>query len=112
MWKFVVEEVNSDEDLDGFIKSQYGLGCKLGEKVPIGQEGVYEVGVGEEEGASEVECPHLHWRYATGYEVRYHESANKVIAMYLNGHSTFLGDERGFLTYDEEMYNSISWEAR
>lgn len=111
MWRFVVEEVHGDEELDEFIKSRYGSGCRLGEKVPAGQEGVYEVGI-EEEGGSETECPHLHWTYASGFEVRHCENANKAIAMYLNGYSTFLGDARGFVTYDEEMRDSFSCEVR
>jgi hypothetical protein len=112
MWRFVVEEVHSDEELDEFIKSRYGSGCKLGEKVLVGQGGVYEVGIEEEEGESEAECPHLRWTYASGFEVRYCEKANKAIAMYLNGYSTFLGDERGLVTYDEEMRDSFSCEVR
>jgi len=111
MWRFVVGEVHGDEELDEFIKSRYGSGCRLGEKVPAGQEGVYEVGI-EEEGGSETECPHLHWTYASGFEVRHCENANTAIAMYLNGYSTFLGDARGIVTYDEEMRDSFSCEVR
>lgn len=111
MWRFVVEEVHGDEELDEFIKSRYGSGCKSGEKVPVEQQGVYEVRI-EEEGESGAECPHLHWAYASGFEIRYCENTNKAIAMYLNGYSTFLGDERGFVTYDEEMLDSFRCEAR
>ena len=111
MWKLVVEKVEDGEELDVFIKSRYGVGCKLGEKESVGQEGVYAIGI-EEESAGEKECPHLFWTYASGYELWYCENANQAIAMYLNGYSTFLGDERGDVTYDEEMRDSIRCEAR
>ena len=111
MWKLEVEEVQDDEELDEFIKSRYGVGCKLGKKESVGQQGVYKVGIEEEE-EGEAECPHLHWTYASGYEVRHCENTNLAIAMYLNGYSTFLGDERGNVTYDEEMRDSVRCEAR
>jgi hypothetical protein len=111
MWKLVVEKVQDDEELDVFIKSRYGMGCKLGEKKSARQQGVYEVGI-EEEREGEAECSHLHWAYASGYAVRYCENTNQAIAMYLSGYSTFLGDERGNVTYDEEMRDSIMCEAR
>jgi hypothetical protein len=111
MWKLVVEKVQDDEELDAFIKSRYGVGCKLGEKESVGQQGVYAVGVEEERGREE-ECPYLHWTYASGYEIRYCENTNQAIAIYLNGYSTFLADERGNVTYDEEMRDSFRCEAR
>ena len=111
MWKWGVEKVEDDEELDAFIKSRYGVGCELGEKESAGQLGVYAVGI-EEERTREAECPHLHWTYASGYEVRYCENTNQAIAMYLNGYSTFLGDEPGNVAYDEEMRDSLRCEAR
>ncbi len=111
MWKLEIQELQDDEELDAFIKSHYGVGCKLGEKESIEQQGVYEVRIEEEE-ESEAECPHLHWTYASGYEVRYCENTHQAIAMYLNGYSTFLGDERGNVTYDEEMRDSFRCEVR
>lgn len=111
MWRFVVEEVHDDVELDEFIKSRYGSGCKVGGKVPAGQQGVYEVGI-EEGGENGAECPHLHWTYASGFELLHCENTKKAIAMYLNGYSTFLGDARGFVTYDEEMQDSFSCEVR
>ena len=112
MWKFAVAEVHSDEELDDFIKSRFGSGCRLGEKTPGGHEGVYEVGIeGDGKGVDETECPHLHWTYDPGFRVRYCEDANTAIAMYLNGYSTFLGDERGFVTYDQEMLDSLVCES-
>ncbi len=41
----LVNDINTDEELESFIKERYGKTCKLGKKEASGQAGVFNVGI-------------------------------------------------------------------
>jgi hypothetical protein len=102
-WEIVVREVRDDDELDAFIKSRYGSGCSLGERIVSGQDGVYDVRIqGDGKGLSETRCP---LNYAT--VVKYYPAGDKVIAWNLGQGPTFVADVAYPVTYDREMVDSF-----
>jgi len=89
MWKMVVKDIYNDDELDGFIKSRYGAGCSLGEKVASEQQdGVYDVRIqGDGKDLPETQCP-LNY----GTVLKYYPQANRVIAWDLGQAYTFAAD--------------------
>ena len=104
MWKIVVQDVHNDEELDGFLKSRYGSGCSLDEKVPSEQqEGVYDVHIlGDGKHFSESTCPINY-----GTVVKYYPEGHKVIAWDTGQAYTFVGDKEYTKIYDGEMRDSF-----
>jgi len=104
MWKIVVQDVYNDEELDSFLKSRYGAGCNLGEKIASAQqEGVYDVHIlGDGKDWSESACPINY-----GYIVKYYPEGNKVIAWNTGQAYTFVGDKEYTKIYDDEMRDSF-----
>ena len=102
-WQIVSREVHDDSELDAFIKSRYGAGCSLGEKVASAQAGVYDVRIqGDGKDASETLCL---LNYAT--VVKYYPAGNRVIAWNLGQGPTFVADVAHTTTYDREMVESF-----
>jgi hypothetical protein len=102
-WKIVVSEIHDDDELDAFIKSRYGSGCNLGEKVASGQDGVYDIRIqGDGKDLSETLCP---LNYLT--VVKYYPEANKVVAWDLGQAPTFAADVAYSRIYDQEMVDSF-----
>jgi hypothetical protein len=104
MWKIVVRDVHNDEELDSFLKSRYGSGCSLGDKVPAEQQkGVYDVRIlGDGKHFSESACPINY-----GTVVKYYPEGNKVITWDLGQAYTFVGDTEYTKIYDDEMLDSF-----
>jgi hypothetical protein len=103
MWKIVVREVRNDEELDAFLKSRYGSGCSLGEKVSSNQDGVYDIKIqGDGNDWSESLCP-LNY----GTVVKYFPEGNKVIAWDTGQASTFAADAGNSVVHDQEMVDSF-----
>jgi len=102
-WEIVAAEVHDDEELDVFLKSRYGAGCTLGEKVMSGQDGVYDIRIqGDGKDMSETLCP-LNY----GTVVKYYPVGNKVIAWDTGQSVTFSADVSYSVTHDEEMIDSF-----
>jgi cell division protein FtsL len=104
-WEFIVSDANNDIDLENFIKERYGNGCKLGNKNPSAQEGVFDILIqGDGKDLSETECP---LNYAT--VLKYHPEKNLVISWDLGQAYTFFIDE-SYESYDQEMVDSFRFE--
>jgi hypothetical protein len=110
-WKILVETVNSDAELDAFIKERYGSGCGLGEKVAGSQDGVYdvEIDVPPAETMEEAEASGCLINYAT--VLKYYPAKNLAVSWDLGQAYTFYkvlgtGDETDII-YDEQMAESF-----
>ena len=104
-WKIVARAVRDDGELDAFIKSRYGSGCRLGEKVASSQDGVYDVRIlGDGKDLPETQCP---LNYAT--VVKYYPAGSKVIAWDLGQAPRFAADVAYSTIYDQEMVNSFEF---
>jgi hypothetical protein len=102
-WKIVAEQVRNDAELEAFIQSRYGSGCRLGEKRASSQDGVYDVGIeGDGKDLSETQCP-LNYRTV----VKYYPEGDKVIAWDLGQAVTFAATLDYAVTHDQEMVESF-----
>jgi hypothetical protein len=103
-WTIVMQEIQDDAQLDGFIKTRYGAGCSLGEKTPWGlQAGVFDVGIlGDDKPMETTECL---INYAT--VLKYYPGGGKVISWHLGQAWTFAGDVDYTVIYDGEMADSF-----
>jgi hypothetical protein len=102
-WEIVTREVHDDGELDAFIKSRYGTGCSLGEKLASGQDGAYDVRIqGDGKDLSETLCP---LNYAT--VIKYYPAGDKVVAWNLGQGPTFAADEAYSVVYDLQMVDSF-----
>jgi hypothetical protein len=102
-WEIVTQEVHDDGELDAFLKSRYGSGCRLGEKIASSQDGVYDIRVqGDGKDLGETQCP---LNYVT--VVKYYPVGNKVVAWNLGQAPRFVADTAYPVVYDQEMVNSF-----
>jgi hypothetical protein len=57
-WKINITEVNNEQELETYIKDEFGTGCELGEQTETEQAGVYAVSIdGSDLGAETPLCP-------------------------------------------------------
>jgi hypothetical protein len=102
-WKFVVETISDDAELDAFIKERYGDACGLGVKTLSGdQEGAYDVGISGEW----PDCPINY-----GTVVKYHPTQNRLVAWDTGQAYTFYkvlgtGEETDII-YDSQIIDSF-----
>lgn len=82
-WKIWIGDAHTDRDLEGMIqkwfgdKHNFGDGCKLGEKFPTSQAGVYDVGVATVRGNqndADSSC-WINWMAAFKYSSQYQRAA-------------------------------------
>lgn len=75
-WQIIIKTINSDNQLEQFLKNRYGEGCSLGEKKAFTQEGVFDIQIqGDGLDLAETKCP---INYAT--KVLYYPAKQKVAA--------------------------------
>jgi hypothetical protein len=102
-WELVVEDVQNEAELDGFIKARYGSGCSVGEQLPSLQDGVYDVRIqGDGKDLAESQCP---LNFAT--VVKYFPAGNKVVAWDRGQSYSFPADVNYSVVYDQEMEDSF-----
>jgi hypothetical protein len=102
-WKIVASAVHSDDELDAFLKSQYGSGCRLGEKMASGQEGVYDVRIqGDGKDLGETQC--LLNRVLV---VKCYPAGNMVVTWDRGQAPKFVADAAYSTIYDQEMVDSF-----
>lgn len=100
-WHIIVAKVNNDNELDQFIKTSWGNGCKLGAKT-LQPNGVYNVKInGDGLDLSETKCP-MNFALAFKYSPEFKKAATWGIGQDV----TFYSAENGDI-YDEEMVNSF-----
>lgn len=105
-WEFVIREINNDIELENFIKERYGSGCKLGNKNPSNQSGVFDISIqGDGKDLGETKCP---LNYMT--VLKYYPAKNKAISWHLGQAFTFVADESYQSVYDQEMVDSFKFE--
>jgi len=102
-WRLVFKEVNSDEELDQFVKEFYGSKCSLGDKTPASQSGVYDVTTkydGKQLGESDCFINYM-------AEFKYFPQKKKAIAWEIGQESVFWVNTEDNLSFDEEIIDSF-----
>ncbi|MCK4473989.1 hypothetical protein KAU40_01860 [Candidatus Parcubacteria bacterium] len=109
-WALQIENVKNEDELDKFIKENYGSGCFARDKKSWGQDGVYDITIGgwdEWEDLGTTDCP---VNYI--YKILYAPEKNKLMAVNLGQDCNFFNylDTEFYQCYDEEMINSFKFE--
>jgi len=102
-WKITIREVKNDEELEEFIKENYGQSCKLKQKVSSEQEGVYDAWIESFRSAEEGIEKECFINYAK--VLKYYPDGNRVVSWPLGQAFSFY-KEVG-VEYDEEMVKSF-----
>ena len=108
-WKILIQDnINNDEELNQFIKEyyvNYDGKCSLGEKKAALQDGVYDVYTAwDGKNLDESECLINGWTI-----MKYYPAKGKVAAWGIGSEANFWGDEKGDITYDQEMVDSFKF---
>ena len=109
-WAISIRTVKNDEELDDFIKANYGAGCYAGNRKSWWQEGVYEITIGgwdQWENLGTTDCP-VNYKY----KVLYIPEKNKFMSVKLGQESTFQTDPGTppYQSYDGRMIDSFRFE--
>ncbi len=101
-WKIITKEVRSDDELDKFIKENYGAGCKISQKNPSSQAGVFDISIDVGNGGWTQDCP-INYEYT----LKYYPEGNKAVTWALGQARTFWKD--GYNYYDDVMLESFEF---
>ena len=105
VWHFVARTVNNDFELENFIKEKYGSACRLGDKEPTNQAGVYNVRVlsdGNDSSTSECFMNFI-------YFIKYHPENNIAISWDIGQSYSFFADDKFNNSYDQVMLESFEF---
>ncbi len=117
-WAIVVKTIKNEDELDEFIKENYGPKCHTGDKefwkIHPYQEGVYDVFVGGETDDKNTNLRATSCRagWVGRIKLLYFSEKNKVMAVSLGSECTFQTNPQlqPYQCYDEEMINSFRFE--
>ena len=102
-WHVVIAKVENDNELEGFIKTNYGSGCKIGTK-SLSPTGTYDVKIlGDGLDLSETKCP-INFVYALKYSPELHKAATWGV-----GQEVVFSSANYKQNYDSEMINSFKF---
>jgi hypothetical protein len=102
-WHIITTKVDNDNDLENFIKTNYGTGCKIGAK-SLSPSGVYDVKIlGDGLDLGTTKCP-INYIYALKYSPDLHKAATWGIGQAVVFSSSGYKQE-----YDSDMVNSFKF---
>lgn len=104
-WDIIIKTINNDQELDAFLKQEYGKGCSLDKKVDSAQSGVFDIEIkGDGKDLGETECP---INYKT--VVKYYP-AKKKLAKWDIGQAYNFSSPTSDENYDDEMTKSFLFD--
>jgi hypothetical protein len=103
-WKIVLKDIHNENELNQFIKGYFEEGCKLAEKKPAIQNGVFDVYItGDNNKWGPDEGCWINWMI----EFKYYPLKNKIAAWDMGQEYMFLAEPKYYLTFDEEIADSF-----
>lgn len=109
-WKIVVKNLKNENDIENFIKENFGSSCVIRDKIEAG-DGNYKILVKGEnwdkkDGLSETNC-----LVNYSYRIIYSKDKNKIMSIILGQECTFGTDPniKPYYCYDEKMVNSFTF---
>ena len=117
-WAIVMKTVENEDELDKFIKENYGSGCEAEDKkfweTDYNQSGVYDISVGGEGDNMKTNLGNTSCAGAwiERYKVLYFPEENKVMSVKLGQEPTFWNNPHTppHQAYDEKMIDSFRFE--
>ena len=102
--KIYATNVNGDNEIEQFIKSKYGSGCRLGEKTQSNTPGIFDLKIlSDGKGLDESTCP-INFAIKTKYE----QTKGKLVIFEL-GQSCNLMKNTSGNCYDLDVVNSLKF---
>ncbi len=102
-WNIFAKNVNSDQEIDSFIKKFYGSTCSLGAKIPTSDQYTFNIQIAG--GASpDVEGSDCFVNYVT--VMMYSTALRRLVVWDMGQAPSFMGKDK---VYDEEMRNSFKF---
>lgn len=118
-WAIVIETVKNEDELDKFIKENYGSGCGAKDKkfwrTDDKQSGVYNISIGgksDDDIVTTLETTSCVAAWIERYEVLYFPEENKVMSVILGQEPTFWNNPHTppYQAYDPKMIDSFRFE--
>ncbi|MEA2113392.1 MAG: hypothetical protein U9P63_01910 [Patescibacteria group bacterium] len=117
-WAIMIKTARNEDELDKFIKENYGSGCYAKDKKLLGtdyeQPGVYDISIGGEGDSIETTLGTTSCvgAWIERYKVLYFPEENKVMSVILGQEPTFWNNPHTppYQAYDEKMINSFRFE--
>lgn len=111
-WSILFRIVKNEDELNKFIKDNYGKGCFVGEKELWKQKGVYKIRIEGEDWGPKTDlgtttCP---WSY--NYKILYAPKKNKLMSINLGQECGFGTDynSEDYKCYDDTMIDSFRFK--
>lgn len=108
-WNIVIKSAQNENELNDFIKENYGSKCMIRNRKISQQEDIYELELNNYEDPNgnptdlgSATCP-----VNFAYTILYYPKINKVISVKLGQECTFSSDTRGTDCYDQQIIDSI-----
>lgn len=103
--KIYAANIKNDDELEQFIKSKYGLGCKLGKKTKLDTTEVFDVSIlGDGKDLGESECP-MNFMV----KLRYNQTKSKLVLFELGQACNLAKNSTGNSCYDFEIVDSLKF---
>jgi len=115
-WAIVIKTVENEDELDKFIKENYGSGCEAKDKkfweTDYNQSGVYNISIGGEGDnmKTNLGTTSCAGAWTTRHKVLYFPEENKVMSVKLGQEPTFFNNSHT-AAYDEKMIDSFKFET-
>lgn len=110
-WNLAVASVESEAELDGFVKQHYGQGCAVFGREPAAEDGVFDIklngykdAAGNDTDLGSTVCP-TNYRF----ELLYAPEKHLALSLVLGQEPTFCVKNFG-ACYDDEMAGSIKFD--
>ena len=117
-WAIIIKTAQNEDELDKFIKENYGSGCYVKDKkfreIDYEQSGVYDISIRGEGDSMEttLETTSCVGAWIERYKVLYSPEKNKVMSVILGQEPTFWNNPHTppYQAYDEKMISSFRFE--
>lgn len=106
-WQITLETVTNDEELEKFVKEQYGKGCSLGQRESSNQAGVYDIRIDQKKSTIETPPHSADYCVLGAITLKYYPEKNRVATWLVGGQAFAFRKPNKKDGYDLEMVNSF-----
>lgn len=104
-FKIYTADIKNDSELEQFIKSKYGSGCKLGEKTQSKNTDIYDIKIlGDGKDLGETKCP-INFMVKT----KYNQTKGKLVIFELGQACNLIKDQKTYNCYDNDIVDSLKF---
>lgn len=111
-WTILFRDIKSENELNKFIKENYGPGCFTGDRKPWKQKGIYEIEIKGMDWDKKADLGTTACSWSSKKVLLFAPGKNKFMSINLGQECTFGTDytSESYKCYDEEMVHSFKFE--